>query len=371
MIGYKSRLARDLKRWRDNGIVDADTARAIETDIAAHGRSASLPTIMAILGAALLCFAAMTFVAANWQELSKLTRLCILFGGLWGSYIAAWVTQRASMPYIAEAAILLGSGLFGANIMLIAQIYHLDGNPPDAVFMWACGVLLAGIVLQSRPALALAIVLFSVWSWWEVVQQGAEAHFPFLIAWAACAIPIFWLRWKVGYHLLAVSLGGWIIGLGYVFEDGDLFDTRAAHPLVVGIGLALTAVGIAARGVIERWTGFGGPFVIYGLAVTYAGMFAMQFIDDTNMPSITILALGSLILVLGALYYGVHIDNRGLTRFAYLLFCIELLGLYFKTLGTLLDTALFFLIAGVIVIVLATIAGRLNRRGKSGKGVAS
>jgi uncharacterized membrane protein len=371
MIGYKSRLDRDLQRWRDSGIIDAGTAQAIRADVAARGGRISLPGILAILGAVLLCFAAMTFVAANWQELSKLVRLAILFGALWASYAGAWALQRASTPFLAEAAILMASGLFGANIMLIAQIYHIGGNPPDAVLTWACGVLLGGIVLQSRSALALAVILFAVWSWWEVIEQSGEVHWPFLMAWAACALPIVWLSWKPGYHLLAISLAGWIVGLGYLLDDWDLLGTRGAHPLVIAIGLVVAGAGIAARAPIDRRLGFGGSVVIYGLAIAFAGLFALQFLEKTPVAGIAILAVLTLGLVIGALFYGVHADSGALMSVAYLLFCIELLALYFKTLGTLLDTALFFLIAGVIVIILATLAWRLNRRRLLQKGASS
>jgi uncharacterized membrane protein len=44
-------------------------------------------------------------------------------------------------------------------------------------------------------------------------------------------------------------------------------------------------------------------------------------------------------------------------------FSIEVLALYFKTVGTLLGSSLFFLSAGVIVILLAAAAYRLHARG--------
>lgn len=369
MIGYKSRLSRDLKRWLESGIVDADTARAIEADLARQSARISIPSIMAILGAVLLSFAAMTFVAANWDSLSKLTRLSILFGALWTAYGAAWFLQRASMLYLAEAAILLGCGLFGANIMLIAQIYHMEGNPPDAMLLWASGVLLAGIVLQSRPALALAILLFSLWSWWEVFDLRAVVHFPFLLAWAVCAVPIIWMRWQAGYHLLALTMATWIVGLGYLFEQGDVFGTRSANSLVVLLGMLIVGVATTFRRTIDNWAeAFGEHLVLYGSVISFAGLFGLQLIDKTPAMWIAILAVLTLGLVLAGLYYGLHGDNRGLTRLAYVLFCVELLGLYFKTLGTLLDTALFFLIAGVIVILMAIFAGRLSRRVNEGRG---
>ena len=42
-----------------------------------------------------------------------------------------------------------GIAVYGASIMLIAQMYHMEGNPPDAVLMWALGALLAAVLVRS------------------------------------------------------------------------------------------------------------------------------------------------------------------------------------------------------------------------------
>lgn len=362
MLGYRSRLERDLKRWQEAGIVGADAAGAIRADVAGRSRQFSLAPALAILGAVLLSFAAMTFVAANWQELTRLTRLIILFGALWAAYGGAWGFQRMKMPFFAQAAILLGCGLFGANIMLIAQMYHISGNPPDTVLVWAGGTWLAGVLLRSRPALALAIILVCVWSWWEVKESGGAVHLPFLAAWALAAAPVVWLRWRPGYHLLALALGLWIVGLGYLLSSWDMWGTRAAHPLVVLIGLGIVLAAGLGTDIIDRAIRFSAPAMVYGLAIACAGLFAIQFIErGTSAGAIALLAAITLGLVVSALFYGRHTDNSALARFAYLAFSAELLGLYFKTLGTLLDTALFFLVAGVIVILLAAAAWGLHR----------
>lgn len=371
MIGYKAKLERDLARWQQKGLIDGALADDLRKDVEAQPSRVSLPGILATLGAVLLAFAAMTFVAANWQEMSKLLRLAILFGALWAAYGSAWFLQRADMRFLSEAAILLASGLFGANIMLIAQIYHIDGNPPDAVLMWAVGVLIGGVVLQSRAALALSVLLFALWSWWQVTQDRGGVHWPYLIGWAACAIPILWLRWRPGFHLQMIALSAWVIGLGYLLEDWGLFGTEHAQPLVVALGLGTAATGVAVRRALDQSLDFGGPVVVYGLAVAFAGLLALQFVEDTSAAGLAILAVATLALVIGALFYGVQSDNAGLTRVAYLLFCIELLALYFKTLGTLLDTALFFMIAGLIVIALASVAWRLSRRPSKPAGAVS
>ena len=42
-----------------------------------------------------------------------------------------------------EALHLLGSGLFLGNIALLGQIYHLPGDPPDAILLWLIGIAAA------------------------------------------------------------------------------------------------------------------------------------------------------------------------------------------------------------------------------------
>jgi len=362
MIGYRKNLDRDLKRWREKGLLSVEAESAIRADVASRGGGFALAPALAILGAVLLCFAAMTFVAANWQEMPKLLRLGILFASLWGAYAGAWAMQRSAMGYATEAAILVGVGLFGASIMLIAQMYHIEGNPPDAVLTWAAGSLLAGVLLRSRAALALAIGLVSLWSWWEVSQMRGATHWPFLLGWLAAAVPVIWLRWRAGYHLLAISLSAWIIGLGYQFDWTGPGGIEFAHLGVAVIGaLAALASGLAERDSRPAIAEAAEPLAIYGLGTAYAGLFALQVIEDTPGWGIALFAILSLTLIISVLVFAVRTQHAALVRIAYLLFSIELLALYFKTLGTLLDTALFFMVAGLLVIALAMVAWRLAK----------
>jgi uncharacterized membrane protein len=78
-----------------------------------------------------------------------------------------------------------------------------------------------------------------------------------------------------------------------------------------------------------------------------------------------LLAVLALALVLGGIGYGLREGSASMLWLGYAGFSIEVLGLYFKTVGTLLGSSLFFLSAGVIVIVLAAIAYRLHARAQT------
>jgi len=131
---------------------------------------------------------------------------------------------------------------------------------------------------------------------------------------------------------------------------------------VVGIGLLVAAAGVAAPIVAERWSAWAIPAVAYGMTIAFAGLFALQFVETVTLDYLVLLAILALALVLGGVGYGLRVVSPALLWLGYAGFSIEVLGLYFKTVGTLLGSSLFFLSAGAIVIALAAIAYRLHAR---------
>lgn len=102
----------------------------------------------------------------------------------------------------------------------------------------------------------------------------------------------------------------------------------------------------------------------YGLIIALAGLFALQFIEGPELDIFTLLAVLALALLIGAIFWGLQSGNRGALWLGYVGFSVEILALYAKTIGTLLNTSLFFLVAGLIVSGLAAVAYRLHARGE-------
>jgi uncharacterized membrane protein len=366
MIGYRARIETDLKRWQEAGWLTGDGARAIQADIASRGSRFGLPQVLALLGGVLLCFGAMTFVASNWQAMSKLARLAVLAVGLWGSFGAAFAFFRRGQDAFGHTAVLVGSGVFGAAIMLISQMYHVDGHPPDAVLVWGIGAALAGVVLRSNPALVLAVLLLGLWSAWESNLVQA-VHWAFLPAWAALtASSLAVTRWRPLYHVLVLMLAGWVTLLGVYWYGPVWFQlgTQQAPFFVTAlVGLGLAGLIAAARPWIDRVVPIGQAATAYLLGASFIGLWALQFIQrsrvDLPLGVWFVLALAALI---GTIVYALRAGNRPVLWLAYVAFSIELVSIYFKTLGTLLNTSLFFLSAGLLVIGLSWIAWKLHNR---------
>lgn len=356
MWSYRKRLEHDLPRWREAGWLSGEGEAAILKDVASRARTLDLAPALAILGAVLIGFAAMSFIAANWDEMSRVARLGLIFASLCAAYGVAGILFERGHTAFAHAAILAGVALFGAGIMLTAQMFHMDGHPPNALLTWALGALGAGVVLGSNPVLALAMLLMGLWSGWEVMETGV-VHWPFLLGWAAVTAAFQWRRWVPGLHLAAIVLGIWIICLGYLLFDGH------GHGVVVGIGLLIAAAGLALPLVSEQWSAFFSPAVAYGITIAFAGLFALQFVEHSvPLIGLILLAIAALTLVLAGIGFGLRTGSSAALWLGYGGFSIEVLALYFKTVGTLLGSSLFFLAAGLIVIVLAAVAYRLHAR---------
>ena len=362
MIGYRSRLRKDVERWQQAGWLTAEAAEAIRAEAAAgSGRRFGLAAVLGVLGAVLIGFAAMSFVAANWQSMSKLARLGLLFAALWGSYGLAGLFYLRGFSAFANAAVLAAVALFGASIMLIAQMYHMDGNPPDAVLIWALGAILAGFALRSNAVLAAAVVLAVVWSDWETALR-ASIHWAYLPLWGLIGAGFLWMRWRPGLHLMALSLSSWIIVQEYANYG------LGVHWPAALIGVLVAVLAVVAAPYIDRIGPLSKAVSAHGAALGFAGLYDLQFlnasgiIDYTINGRLVVLAILTLALLIAAVFWGALSENRGLAWVGYAGFSLELLSLYFKTLGTLLGTSMFFLIAGLLVILLAYLAFQLHKR---------
>ena len=250
--------------------------------------------------------------------------------------------------------------------MLIAQMYHIDGHPPDAVLVWGLGAALAGIALRSPPALILATLLLALWSGWESTLAQA-VHWAFVPAWIALtAASLAVTRWRAVFLLLALILAGWTFCLGPLwFGPAGFHHGSNVAPFQMSlICAAILAVAIAlAQPWIDRVVPVGKAATAMMLGAAYAGLWAVQFIGSYHgglpLGIWFVLALAGLI---GLIVYALRSDNRPVLWLSYAAFSIELVSIYFKTLGTLMNTSLFFLSAGLLVIGLSWIAWKLHSR---------
>lgn len=209
---FLKRLKKELPLWVERGWVKEEGREAILENVASQGEGGARHLTMAfsILGAVLLGAGIITFFAANWSAMSKLSKLGVLFGSMWTAYITAYyLIEERGYPYLGQAILLLGVILFGSNIMLIAQIYHIDSHYPNGVLLWSLGGLLVAYLMRSQPAMVASTGLAILWTSMESFDFNKTFHWPFLMVWAASLPIIIRLQWKYALHVALAGLLIW------------------------------------------------------------------------------------------------------------------------------------------------------------------
>lgn len=421
---YRRRLSRDIDRWKSEGWVTETGAQAILDDIPPPSNLTRLPVLLGLLGAILLCFAAMSFVAANWQEIPRILRLVLLLAALWAAYGLAIILHTRHQGAFSEAALVASLGFFGACIMLIAQMYHIDRSPANGVLLWAVGSLATAYLARSWSSWVIYLVLIGVWSISVAVLGSQIIQWQFVLLFLAAVYLAFQMPSRFNVHLLTLTF---LVGL--FTNSVEIFDLLAwdnvkgllvllelfillfagiallghlnsglksttnilqSFSLLILLGLlfilqfaledkfvismnwivsiaGILVVAIIAVGIAVLWKELRVYDALF-LGVTGAGAFLLSLIAAEGLSDFAELVLAWIMafLIIAAAVWTAHwAQHKNLpvvVGLALMVFGAEVLTVYFKTLGGLINNSLFFLIGGLLFIGLAFILQRLHKR---------
>ena len=244
-MSFVSELRRELTGWVRDGLVQQGQADAIEARYASDTASTTnllLPTIY-ILGAALIGGGAISFVAANWDTIPISVRIGLLVTTMLGCEIAGFVLSKVkgTRQHMGQALVLVGALVFGASIFLIAQMYHLRGEPQGAFGIWTLGALALAYATFSSPVMLLTCITSLVWSiGWIDSHPHEFCWYPLLL----CVVSFPFLRRRCVLTFTGVLIaGGAAVATAVGTDSGQewaVFATLIAlGALARGLGLQL------------------------------------------------------------------------------------------------------------------------------------
>lgn len=163
-----------------------------------------------------------TFVAANWQAWSRELRVILLlslFVGVNFAGFSLW-RRRVVLPAgidqwqqrLGQGLLLLGALILGANMALMAQMFHISGSPYRLYLAWGLGVLAIAYSLRLTSLGVLAILLVQLGYWQGEAElfselswsQLAVRQMPLL---AVMFVPLaYWCRSRVLFALAAIAI---------------------------------------------------------------------------------------------------------------------------------------------------------------------
>ncbi len=277
---FQKQVEKELPIWKQNGWVSKESGEAILKHIAANQNQLNLLTLgVALLGVLLLGSGIITYFAANWAEMTKITKLILLFSAMYMTFlIAGHFLKQDRSPLLGHALLVLGIIIFGANIMLIAQIYHIDEHYPNGVLFWAIGGLITAYLLKSHAVLAFSIALSALWTSLETFGFN-HIHFWYLAIWV-CFLPIIYFqKWVFALHLVLIALLMWSV---YSFTNFNIFGISNQEIYLAQIYfivyLALFLIGMLCD-TTERFEFFAKPIQNYSAFASLSSFYLLTFPD--------------------------------------------------------------------------------------------
>jgi uncharacterized membrane protein len=272
---YVKRLERDLPDWAGKGWLAPGGADAILADARAKSGVRNIaPLAFGILGAVTLGAGIITFFAANWQEIPKLAKLAMLLATLWISFAASgYALRREGSALFGQALLLLTVLLFGANIQLVGQAFHIGRHYPDGILLWSLGALLLTAVVASEPVAVTGLMLAGLWTSTETFGFSSSIHWPFLVVWLGFMIFAMMRGWTVARHVGFLAALYWcaisIVGRNFQFSIYLV-------ALYVPVAMALAMLGaILAERTFKR--AFGASLRTYALILGLGAVYGLSF----------------------------------------------------------------------------------------------
>jgi hypothetical protein len=310
-MSYKKRLTADLDRWIEKGLVPGVNRTVILADIAPARAGWSASGAAAILGAVLLSFAAISFVAANWDAIPRMARFALLVMALWASFAGSGAAFARNNRAAGHALAVLGAALFGAAIALTAQTFNMSAFRNTGILIWTVGALVTAVVIPSRPVLILAALLGTFWAGSEAINPLTPGQtWGYAPVWLVTAGLAWRLKSAIALHLLGLALLVWA-GHLLMVTTGEIFSDQA-RAAVYALIMGALAMGFAAlrdrqvfgAGVLSAWLGAGA----------LAAGFAVQSPDlaGNTLPGALYWALGGAGLVALVLATSIRIIRGGL-----------------------------------------------------------
>ena len=140
----------------------------VQTTAYFHSEYDKLTNWAIYFGFILIALSAILFVGSNWKYFSPLKRVALLISGLVGSqalgcYLLQFESKRLNV--LGKGFIILGLGLFGANVFLLAQIFNLPVRWTEGTQVWLLGALATFYFFDFKILRwALLLLLISVTS---------------------------------------------------------------------------------------------------------------------------------------------------------------------------------------------------------------
>jgi uncharacterized membrane protein len=291
---------------------------------------------------------------------------------------------------------LLGSIMYGASIMLLGQIYNLGGTFPQALLVWAVGVLAVaystgfgsifflGIVLLYGYILAQVMDYHVVYSMFDITNLGICLGFLSLVL----------VRFHRGMYPSFVGVLSFVGGVSalfplfaYTFTDFwssasyiNRYGEDSISYVFLYLNIALVVCAVVAL-CISMWRNAAVrsdtdvPFLValvpiaLVLAMTYQQDIPREYIynydmrNSMHMTQVLVMNIVYICTILGMLWAGMKNHNKGILNVSIFFLAIYIFGKYVAfAFESRMSGALVFIAGGLLCIFGTILIEKIRRK---------
>ncbi|MFH1367833.1 MAG: DUF2157 domain-containing protein [Elusimicrobiota bacterium] len=178
-------LKNEALRWGNLGIITKEQYdNIIKLYLSKESKKLNLVKVIMFCGAIFLGLGVLLFVSSNWDKLSNLNRTIILLTATFASLFAGYYYTeiKQTIPALGKSIIFLSTIMWGASIILIAQIYHIPSSGNWIILLlWGLPILPLAVLFKNRAVLWLSIVILAVWNFmYSYDMSAANYYYPLL-----------------------------------------------------------------------------------------------------------------------------------------------------------------------------------------------
>lgn len=292
---FRHQLRQEAEKWQTEGLIDESQYELLSQryhfntlDTSARNR---FIVIIFGLGSLLLGLAVITFVAANWQYWSREWRVFLLVSVFVGVNTAGFYLWRSPTEQwqnrLGRGLLLLGALILGANMALMAQMFHQSGSPAGLYIVWGIGVLAMAYSLRLTLLGILSTLLIGFGYWLGIFELYSIDDFS-------------WLKLVLQNMPLLASL--MFIPLAYWCRSRWLFGLSA---ILIIVSLEITLIQIEfpnkfLASLISTTAFVLPPALLWGYDDNF---WRFRLINDSSSKPFQIIARNLALTFLAVLYY--------------------------------------------------------------------
>jgi uncharacterized membrane protein len=389
-------LETESSRWVDDGFISLDQRDSILGGYLVVRR---LPTVVLTLGVLMIGLGLLSFIAANWQDLSAWLKVSLIIVSYLICVTAACMFEWRGGRFISGPLMFLSGFILLGGMALISQVFHIQGEELELLGVWLLVYIPTLLLVKSLPVYILYEVAAIIYMNLKYIEGGpgwryeqSEALFgvttlfqplpPLLLLILLTALA--WHVWSVDSKVSAVGSSG-VKGFFIGGSTRRIFlcnffilnwfvwicllnsHDNNALPFVLGVlalGVMISFLGWRLDSSDLDWQGL--LFIgVSGLALTFPYIWdPSHSYYNYHSYSLSGPILSSVCLAAYLVFR--IIRGRRCGGFSVFLFCGILMRWYFDMLGSFMQKSLLFVSGGIFLIIVAFAYNRWNKKRRTG-----